>query len=186
MDAEYVADMFGVMAVVAVVLAAGGALAWLHPSSRRWLRHQVDQYGAVSAWLVALVATGGSLWFSEVADFPPCELCWYQRIAMYPLVVVLGFRAFRDDTRGLRLAALVLVLAGLIVNIWHVTIETFPDLSTGSCDAAVPCTVRWVEGLGFFTIPRLASVAFVLIASAVLLDRTDRRPHHLPSDRSPR
>lgn len=175
MDASQVADMFGVMAVTAITAVVTGALAALHPGARRWIRDQIDQYGRASAWLVAAVATTGSLWFSEGANFPPCELCWYQRIAMYPLVVVLGVRLFRTDTRGLRLAALGLVLAGLVVNAWHVTIETFPDLDTGSCDAAVPCTLRWVEGLGVFTIPRLATVAFVLVALTVALDRTDGR-----------
>jgi len=109
-----------------------------------------------------------------VADFTPCRLCWYQRIAMYPLVVVLGVRALRPaGSRDLRLAGLLLVGAGLLVNAWHVTIETWPSLDSGACDPVVPCTLRWVEGLGFFTIPRLATVAFALIGLALLADRSD-------------
>lgn len=177
MDATQVADALGAMAVIAVVtVAAGGLAAVLHPPSRRGIRSLADEHGRISAWLVAVIATAGSLWFSEVAGFPPCELCWYQRIAMYPLVVVLGIRALRPrGSRDLRIAGLVLVALGLAVNLWHVALETFPSLDTGSCSANVPCTVRWVEGLGFFTIPRLATVAFGLIALALLLDRTDRR-----------
>ncbi len=175
MDAPQVADMFGVMALIALagVLVAGAVA--LRPAGRQQVRSLLDEHGRITAWLVAVVATGGSLWFSEVANFVPCTLCWYQRIAMYPLVIVLGLRAFRTDTRGLRLAALGLVLAGLAVNAWHVTIETWPTLETGACDASVPCTLRWVEGLGFFTIPRLATVAFVLVGLTVLFDRTDGR-----------
>ena len=177
MDATQVADVFGAMAAMAVVAVVLGALASaVHRPTRRLVVELAGVHGRVSAWLVAAVATGGSLWFSEAAGFPPCVLCWYQRIAMYPLVVVLGIRALRrDGSRDLRLAALVLAGLGVAVNLWHVAVETLPDLDTGACDAAVPCTVRWVEGLGFFTIPRLATVAFGLVLLAVLLDRTDAR-----------
>jgi len=175
-DAAQVADTLGAMAVMAIVGVLGATLAsTVHAPTRARVRSLVDEHGALSTWLVAAIATGGSLWFSEVAGFPPCELCWYQRIAMYPLVVVLGLRALRPaGSRDLRSAALVIVALGLAVNLWHVAIETWPSLDTGSCDAAVPCTIRWVEGLGFFTIPRLATVAFGLIGLGVLLDRTDR------------
>ena len=188
MDATEVADMLAAMAAIAVAaVVVGGAATLLHRPTRHAIRSLADDHGRTSAWLVAAIATAGSLWFSESAGFPPCELCWYQRIAMYPLVVVLGIRALRaNGSRDLRLAGLGLVGIGLAVNLWHVAIETLPGLDSGSCDAAVPCTVRWVEGLGFFTIPRLATVAFGLIGLAVLLDRTDdrasRRDDH-PYDR---
>lgn len=179
--------MFGAMAAMAVVGVALAAVASLvHAPARELVRDLVDEHGRLSAWLVAAIATGGSLWFSEVAGFPPCILCWYQRIAIYPLVVVLGVRALRrHGSPDLRLAGLVIVGLGLAVNLWHVAIETFPDLDTGACDAAVPCTVRWVEGLGVFTIPRLATVVLVLIGLALLLDRTDGRDRddeHHPYD----
>lgn len=187
MDATQVADVFGAMATMAVVGAVLAGIAGVaHRPTRDLVRDLVDEHGRISAWLVAAIATGGSLWFSESAGFPPCELCWYQRIAIYPLVVVLGIRALRrHGSRDLRLAGLVLVGLGLAVNLWHVTIETFPDLDTGACDAAVPCTVRWVEGLGFFTIPRLATVALALVGLALLVDRTDARgqdDEHHPYD----
>jgi disulfide bond formation protein DsbB len=174
-DASQVADAFGAMALLAVGGVVLAAAASIVSDDARWrIADLVDEHARVTVWLVAGIATAGSLWFSESAGFPPCELCWYQRIAMYPLVVVLGVRALRrDGSRDLRLAALVLVAAGLVVNAWHVAIETWPSLDSGSCDAAVPCTVRWVEGLGFFTIPRLATVAFVLVGIGLLADRSD-------------
>ena len=176
MDAKQVADALGVMATIAILTVLSGAVASLHGPTRARVRALIDTHGRLSAWLVATIAMTGSLWFSEVADFPPCELCWYQRIAIYPLVVVLGVRALRPrGSRDLRLAGLLLVGAGLVVNVWHVAIETFPDLDTGSCDAAVPCTIRWVEGLGSFTIPRLATVTLALVGIALLLDRSDAR-----------
>jgi disulfide bond formation protein DsbB len=177
MDGAQVADTFGVMALLATVAVVLAALASASGAGRRErVRELVDEQGRTSAWLVAAVATAGSLWFSEGAGFTPCELCWYQRIAMYPLVVVLGIRALRPaGSRDLRVAGLLLVAAGLAVNAWHVTIETWPALETGACDPVVPCTLRWVEGLGFFTIPRLATVAFLLVGLLILADRTDGR-----------
>ena len=177
MDATQVADVLGAMAAMAIAVVVLGAVAALvHAPSRQAIRSVADEHGRTSAWLVAAIAMGASLWFSDVAGFPPCKLCWYQRIAMYPLVVVLGIRALRPGgSRDLRLAGLVLVAAGLVVNAWHVAIEAFPSLDSGACNATVPCTVRWVEGLGTFTIPRLATVAFVLVGLAIVLDRTDGR-----------
>ena len=183
MDPTQVADAFGVMAVLAiagVVLAAVASAA--SPDARATVRALLDEHARVTVWLTAAIATAGSLWFSESAGFPPCELCWYQRIAVYPLVVVLGIRAVRAGSRDLRLAGLSLVGIGLVVNLWHVAIETWPDLDSGACDATVPCTIRWVEGLGFFTIPRLATVVFVLVGLGLLLDRTDGRARLVDDD----
>ena len=117
------------------------------------------------ALLVAVVATVGSLYLSEVADFVPCNLCWYQRIAMYPQVLLLGIAwARRDD--GIRAYALPLALVGAAISTFHILVERFPSLegSGGVCDPANPCTIRWVEELGFITIPTMALSAFVLIA----------------------
>lgn len=189
MDATQVADALGATAAIAVAaVVLGGLAAAVHRPTRHAIGSLAEEHGRTSAWLVAAIATAGSLWFSEAAGFPPCELCWYQRIAMYPLVVVLGIRALRPHgSRDLRTAGLALVGLGLAVNLWHVAIEAFPGLDSGSCAADVPCTVRWVEGMGTFTIPRLATVAFALVGLAILLDRTDRRDgigHRHPYDPS--
>jgi disulfide bond formation protein DsbB len=126
--------------------------------------------GPMLAGIVAILATAGSLWFSEGAHFPPCELCWYQRIAMYPLAVVLPIAAWRRDA-GIRPYALAIAGIGLAVSAWHNYIETFPDRDPGGCDPTNPCTIRWVEGLGFWTIPRMAALCFVLIITLLVLDR---------------
>jgi disulfide bond formation protein DsbB len=119
--------------------------------------------------LVATVATLGSLYLSEVAHLPPCRLCWYQRIAMYPLVVVLGIGWLRRDA-GARLPGLVLAGLGLAVNLWHVAVEIRPSLEGSGCDPANPCSIRWVEQLGFWTIPRMATVAFSLVILGLVVD----------------
>jgi disulfide bond formation protein DsbB len=113
------------------------------------------------AGLVAAGAMGGSLWFSEVANFTPCSLCWYQRIAMYPLAVILPLAAWRRDD-GIRPYAIALAGIGSIVSIYHVQLERFPDQGS-ACSTGASCTFRWIEIFGFATIPVLALASFVLV-----------------------
>ena len=121
------------------------------------------------AWLQALVATGGSLYCSEVMKLTPCVLCWYQRIAMYPLVAILAVGILTRDAR-IRLYALPLSLAGLGIAIYHNLLYygVIPE-SVAPCTAGVSCTTRQLEWLGFITIPLLALVAFSVISIALLL-----------------
>jgi disulfide bond formation protein DsbB len=114
------------------------------------------------AWVVALLATTGSLYFSEIAGFVPCTLCWYQRIAMYPLVVILAVGAARRD-RSAAVYASAVAAIGALVAAYHVALEWFPALDTGACDAVTPCTLVWFRMLGFISLPTLALTAFVLI-----------------------
>jgi disulfide bond formation protein DsbB len=175
-----VADVEGVVVTAALAAVAAVAVA----SSRRDVRRRVGDLvagsGTALAAGIALLATAGSLWYSEGAGFPPCELCWYQRIAMYPLIVVLGLAALRGSSTG-RLSGLVLATAGLAVSAWHNVVETFPDGTGGGCDPANPCTIRWVEGLGFWTIPRLAAACFVLIIVLTLSDHLAIRSREEPT-----
>lgn len=128
------------------------------------------------SWVVALVATTGSLYFSEVVDYIPCELCWYQRIAMYPLVLVLFLAMLRNDRR-IWPYALALSVAGLVVSIYHYQLEWFPEQSTiCSKTASVPCTVVWFRHWEVGTIPFLAGSAFLVIITVLLLAaRNERR-----------
>jgi disulfide bond formation protein DsbB len=178
-DAAEVADVEGVLVSAGLVVAVLGVVACLVPAGRRQVLGALRGNGALLAAAIALVATAGSLWFSEGAGFPPCELCWYQRIAMYPLVAVLGLAALRDSATG-RITGLVVAGAGSAVSAWHVLLEAYPSLDTGSCDAANPCTIRWVEGLGVWTIPRLAAGCFVLIITLTSLDHLARRADGAP------
>ena len=115
------------------------------------------------AWLVALVATVGSLIYSEVIGFIPCKLCWYQRIAMYPLSVILLIGALRKETLA-RIYALPLALIGLAISIYHYSIQVWPTLDAGACDPNLSCSSRWVEVFGFISIPFMAGAGFTLIA----------------------
>ena len=124
----------------------------------RWLQQDALKL----AWLVAAVAMAGSLYMSESRHFIPCPLCWYQRIAMYPLVVVLGIAALRRDESA-RWYAIPLALIGSVISIYHYQLERFPDQETIACSASVPCTTIWFEQLGYITIPMMALSAFALV-----------------------
>lgn len=111
--------------------------------------------------VVAIVATAGSLYFSEVMGLVPCELCWYQRILMYPLVVILGIGLYEAD-RTVWKTGLPFSLLGTLVSAYHASLQLTPDTA---CAIGSGCaTILW-QGLGIFTIPRLALVAFVLLSA---------------------
>ena len=120
------------------------------------------------AWIIALLAVIGSLYFSEVKGFAPCVLCWFQRIAMYPLVPLLGLAAVRRD-QAIRLYGVVLAGLGAPVSIWHLFVERFPHLEGSSCDPLNPCSIIWVERFGYLTIPAMALSGFALVIALLLL-----------------
>ena len=142
---------------------------------RRFLR----DFGLYAAWLVAVAATAGSLYFSEVRLFAPCSLCWYQRILMYPLVIVLGVASYRQD-RSVVYYALPLSVLGGGVSVFHYLEQKVPGFSTPSiCRMGVPCTQEYINWLGFITIPFLALVAFTLITLVLLgVARSCRGTHN--------
>ena len=115
------------------------------------------------AWVVALVATLGSLIYSEVIHFLPCRLCWFQRIAMYPMSVILLIGAIRKEAL-VRFYALPFALGGVAISIWHYLTQTFPSLEGGSCDPNNPCSAKYVDMFGFVSIPFMAGAGFTLIA----------------------
>ena len=122
----------------------------------------LEDYGGWMAFVIALVATLGSLYYSEIAGYLPCRLCWYQRILMYPLVVVTLVGALKRD-EYLPAYVLPLSLIGLLVSGYHVLMEkgVFPPSAT--CAADVPCNITYVNYLGFITIAVMAFTAFLLI-----------------------
>jgi disulfide bond formation protein DsbB len=116
------------------------------------------------AWLVALVATVGSLIYSEVVHFTPCRLCWFQRIAMYPMAIVLLVGAIRREFQA-KFYALPLALIGLGISIYHYLLQRFPNLeATSACDPNNPCSAKLVDIFGFISIPFMAGAGFIVIA----------------------
>lgn len=126
------------------------------------------------AWATSLLSVVGSIFFSEVMMLPPCVLCWYQRIAMYPLVLILGTGITLRDGR-MKVYALPLAVAGLGIAIYHNLIYYgFIPESVTPCAEGVPCNAVQIEWLGFITIPLLGLAAFASIAACLLLYQPKR------------
>ena len=116
-----------------------------------------------SAWLIATSSALGALFLGEVMGFSPCVLCWYQRMFMFPLVLVLAAGLFPFDPKVVRYA-LPLALAGLAVAVFHLllTAGVIPENMT-PCVQGVPCAKVQIEWFGFITIPLLSATSFFVI-----------------------
>jgi len=141
-------------ASVAMALGAGAPAATS-------LRSLLLRHGRWLSFGIAGAAMAASLYYSESAGFIPCLYCWYQRIAMYPLAVILLVAAItRDD----RVAKYVIPIAaiGLALSVYHYQLQVFPSQG-GACSTGVPCTARYVEEFGFISIPFMAGCAFLAV-----------------------
>lgn len=119
------------------------------------------------AFVVAASSMAGSLWFSEVANYAPCKLCWYQRVAMFSLAIVLLVAALRRD-RGIVPYAVTLAAVGATVSTYHYLVEWFPTLETNVCSADVPCTTVWFRTFGFVSLAFMAFSGFVAVATVLM------------------
>ena len=136
------------------------------------------------ALLAAWVATCGSLFFSEVLGWPPCELCWFQRILMYPLAVILAVAILRRD-EGVHLYVLPFSVVGIGVSLYHHLLIKTNWFPPPSCSSGVPCNVDFLNWFGFITIPFLALIAFVIITLAMLVWAFLQPPDAEPDDEAP-
>ncbi len=133
-----------------------------------WLRIIVHGHAQKAMLMVAAVATAASLYYSESAGFTPCDFCWYQRIAMYPLAALLAVavlsRSHIDSRYIVALAG-----AGLSLSIYHYQLEMFPNQAQ-ICSGAVSCTARFVEEFGFVSIAFMAGCGFLTILLLQVLE----------------
>jgi disulfide bond formation protein DsbB len=172
MSTETAEVFFSLLALVAAVGAVGLVVARILAPRSAGAAAVVDMFagpGLVLGAVVAATCMAGSLYFSEVADFIPCTLCWYQRIAMYPLVVILAIAAVRRD-RLVRYYVVPLASIGAAISIYHYVIEWVPEAETGVCSTTIPCSVQWFDPVfGFVSLPFMALCGFLLIISLVTL-----------------
>ena len=135
----------------------------------------MNRFLVYAAWLISLSSMGGSFFFSEVMELPPCVLCWYQRIAMYPLVLIIGVGIILNDRR-MKAYALPFALIGLAIAVYHNLLYygLIPESIT-PCTQGISCTSRQIEWFGFITIPLMALVSFVSIALCLLFYRSEEK-----------
>jgi disulfide bond formation protein DsbB len=159
-----VAQVLAVLLAVIAVLALFGVRGPLE-----FLREILWGYELWCAFVVAAIATGGSLFFSEIAGFVPCELCWYQRICMYPLSILTLLGALTNDRRLARYL-LPFPVIGAGISVYHLLVENGVVEQQQAClVTAGGCATKWINEFGYMTIPTLALSAFALLFGFLLL-----------------
>jgi disulfide bond formation protein DsbB len=185
MDVAAVETFTSILAIAAAVLAVGvivGALLRSRSSAIDGVMTAIDDAALWLAFLVAAGATLGSLYFSEVADYIPCRLCWFQRICMYPLSVILLVAAIRRD-RAVRWYVVPLAAIGALISSYHYAIEWRPSLEAGVCGIGPEsCTTIWFREFGFVTLPFMALCGFAAILALSLAPAARRGNSTTPSD----
>jgi disulfide bond formation protein DsbB len=176
-DIVIILSVLGVVGQVLVVLGiAVGVLALVGVRGPLdAIRNLLWGYELWGAFVVAAVATGGSLFYSEVAGFIPCEFCWFQRMLMYPLSILTLLIAARGDNRAARYL-LPLPVVGAGTSIYHILIERGVVEEPHACTVNNPggCGTNWIfnHSFGYLTIPELALTAFLLLIGFLVLAST--------------
>jgi len=121
------------------------------------------------AWFQALIATLGSLFYSEVLHIIPCILCWYQRILMYPLVIIIAVGIIKKD-RNLPYFVLPMSILGLLIAAYHYLLQfgIIPE-NLAPCVEGISCASRYIQYYDFITIPLMAFTAFTVITISMVI-----------------
>jgi disulfide bond formation protein DsbB len=157
--------------------------------SLNFVRYLHWGYELWAGFLIAALSVAGSLYFSLHAGFIPCELCWYQRIAMYPLAPLLLMMALTNDKRAARYL-IPFPIVGLGFSIYHILVENGVVHQTSQCLVSAPggCATKWINEFGYITIPTLAATAFALLIVFLIMNAfepaerevVEQPPHVLP------
>ena len=156
-----IATLIGVIALVIcrIVASRSAAAAGV---ARSATFHRMPLISAIT-----VTSMLGSLYFSEIADYVPCTLCWYQRIAMYSVAIISTIAAVRRE--DIRVYTGALAGIGLVISTYHWFLERFPELETGACSSSVPCDLVWFERFGFVTLPFMAFTGFLAVLTLSVL-----------------
>ena len=122
------------------------------------------------AFIVSLLASSGSLFYSQIAGFVPCELCWFQRIFMYPQVVLLGIALFKKESKIIDYS-LGLASVGIIISLYQNYLVYTATQSTTCSLTGTSCATKIILGLNYVTIPLMAFTAFTLIITIFILHK---------------
>lgn len=160
-----------------VAVAAVGVTAIVRrvagPQALAEFRDGLGRVALPLAWIVAAVTMAGSLYYSKVQGYVPCELCWYQRIVLYPFAVILAIAAWRRDS-SIRIYAIPVLCIGVVISVYHSWIQWFPPASgTSFCTTDTPCTLKYVDEFGFVTLPFMALSAMAVIIALLSISRYD-------------
>jgi len=139
----------------------------------------LDGFAPFARPLAAAVATTcmlGSLYFSEIVNYKPCRLCWFQRSMMYPLAIILIIAVIRRS-KSIWKITVPLAAIGASISAYHWFLERFPNLDAGVCDVKVPCEFIWFEHFGFVTLPFMAFTGFLAVIVFTTLSTSQQMEH---------
>jgi disulfide bond formation protein DsbB len=164
-------SMLSVALLAGTLIVLAARMLYTRSASARSI---VDAFAPWALPLAAAVTTTcalGSLYFSEIVNYKPCIMCWFQRTMMYPLAVILIVAALTKDKKVWRYATPLAVI-GIALSTYHWFLERFPNLDAGVCDAEVPCEFVWFENFGFVTLPFMALTGFLAVLVFTTLPNT--------------
>jgi disulfide bond formation protein DsbB len=171
-------DLFFGIGAIAVWLAIIGFT--LIPDLNRWYKNKVSENNLIPVYLilaVSLAATIGSLWYSEIIGYEPCQLCWYQRIFMYPIVLIAYLGIAIKDPKSL-IYAKTLAIVGFAISLYHVIEQRLPTsgLTCSSVGQSASCDTLWVNVFGLVTIPTMALTMFgaIIVISTIASTTTSK------------
>lgn len=185
MTPQLVSNILGLLTVIGDILIVGFLLLWLASFVLKPARHWLDKLtvfmkdkALLFSFLVSAIAMSGSLYFSEVAKYTPCLLCWYQRIAMYPLVAVQGVSLFKKRIH-IWDHVLVLSIIGIVIAGYHYLLQIgiVPPPSCSELGYASACSDRFTLNFGYITISMMSFTAFGLIIASALLGKRYGKMH---------
>ena len=137
-----------------------------------WFWNWVGKYGILFAFLIALASMIGSLYYSDIVGLEPCLLCWYARIAMYPIVLLFGLSLFRKKDKSIIPYGVLLAVVGLIINIYHIFLQFGQEVSTAcSPFATVSCNETYFVMFGYISFPVVSLTAFLMIIAALFFTK---------------
>ncbi len=178
MSFETMRTFFALLALGANVFVVGYLVLVLVDRSGAGIRGRFSAalvgYEIPFAWVAATTATLGSLYLSEIVNLIPCTYCWYQRIAMYPLVVILGVAWWRKE-RAVLWYTVPLAVIGFGISAWHYLIQQVPTLGGSACTIGFPCNAAYFWEFGFISIPYMAGSAFLLVLALLHIWTTNSR-----------
>ena len=173
---EFVTNLLGILTILLDVFVVVTLLLWVTSYFSQWSKNvlskiikSLDKKEILFGFIIALVSTVGSLYFSEIAGYTPCELCWYQRIFMYPQVLVLGMAYYKKDKK-IADYSLAMSVIGFLIAVYHYIIQ-FADKDIAPCKVvgySSSCSDHFTLNFGYITIPMMALTAFAGIIILML------------------
>ncbi|KKT82954.1 MAG: putative disulfide formation protein [Candidatus Giovannonibacteria bacterium GW2011_GWC2_44_9] len=161
---EYVNKISAILTLLSQVFLAGAVILLFFPKTRNYILIFFGRHGMLLAFLVAVASLVLSLFYSDYIGYEPCKLCWYQRIFIYPQVIILGMALYRKDYKIINYA-LALLFVGTVISLYHnyLSLGGSPFFNCDAFSLGASCTKLYVFELNYITIPIMSLTSFLLM-----------------------